>query len=137
MAAYVGRNCKVTLGASTVVGMGTWSMDGVTIDQIDTTSFGDVRKTFEAGMQDGGQITFDGWFDATDTNGQTALRSANLAGTHVTTLRLYIDNTSYFTPTTTNPASYILVTSYTVSTATADVVKTKFTCKVSGAMELI
>jgi hypothetical protein len=137
MSTYVGRNCKVTVGTDTVAGMGTWSMDGIVVDQIDTTSFGQVQKTFEAGMQDGGQITFDGWYDATDTNGQVALRLANLNGTHITTLRLYVNNTSYWTPKTTNPLSYIIVTSYTVSVATADVVKSKFTCKVSGSMEIL
>ena len=39
--AIVGKDGKVTLGASTVAGMGTWSYDGVTVEEFDSSAFGD------------------------------------------------------------------------------------------------
>lgn len=136
MATYNGRNASVKFGTSLVGGMGNWNMEGVTVDQIDTSEFGTVYKTFESGMQDGGQITFEGNFDASDAT-QKLLRTANTNGTHLTSLRFYIDNTSYYVPTTTNPASYMIITSYNVTMDKADVGKTRFTAKVSGAVELL
>lgn len=136
---YNGRNCKVNFGpltAGLIGGMGNWNMEGITVDQIDTSAFGTVYKTFEAGMQDGGQITFEGTFDATDAN-QNMLRTANTNGTHLTSLFFYVDNTSFYAPTTTNPASYIIITSYNVTADKADVIRTTFTGKVSGALHLI
>jgi hypothetical protein len=59
MATYKsGKDCKVTLGANTVVGMGTWAISGITADQMDASAFNDNWKTFEFGMKDGGTVTF-------------------------------------------------------------------------------
>jgi len=136
MATYSGRYNHVKFGSNDIVGIGNWNMEGVTVDQIDTTAFGSTWKTFEAGMSDGGQITFEGYYDKTDSTGQEILRAANVAGTHLTSLFFYVDNTSYYAPKTTNPASYILITSYTVTADKNDIMRTTFTAKVSGAMEL-
>ena len=137
MAVKLGRYAKVTMGTDTVVGMGNWAMPGITTEQIETTSFGSIYKTFEAGFQDGGEITFAGNYDPADTIGQTALRTANENATHVTNLRLYIDSTSYFAPDqSTTPASYVLITNYNVTFDKADVGKTSFTAKISGKMSL-
>ena len=38
-----GRYAKVTLGAATIVGMGTWTVP-VTLDEIDASVFGTVLK---------------------------------------------------------------------------------------------
>lgn len=136
MATYSGRYATVKVGSSTVVGMGTWSMDGVTLDEIDTTAFGSTWKTFEAGMSDGGQISFDGYYDATDTNGQALLISANNNGTHLTSLRFYIDNTSYYSAELTTPASFIMITNYTLTHSKDDIARISFTGKVSGKLFL-
>ena len=137
MAVRLGRNCKVCVSGDLVAGMGTWSMDGISVDQIDITAFGDVYKTFVGGMVDGGTITFDGWYDPADTSGQEILRGWNENATEATTLRLYVDNTSFFIPTTTNPLSHVTITSYTISVEKTDVIRSKFTAKVSGKMQLL
>jgi hypothetical protein len=142
MATLSGRYAKVTLGSTTVVGLGNWNMEGVSQDQIDTTAFGSVWKTYAAGMSDGGQITFNGYYDSTDTNGQEILISANrnatLMSNHTYGLRFYIDNTSYYCVCTTSPAagSYIIVTNYSITHDKSDVARVNFTAKVSGAMTL-
>lgn len=141
MATFSGRNCTVRIGDTSVVGQGRWNMEGVSVDEIDTTAFGSTWKTFEAGMSDGGQITFDGYFDPTDTAGQVALIAANQAGTHITSgttsLRFYYSTGSYYTPCTTNPDSFLMITNYSVSADKSDIVRVSFTAKVSGKMSQV
>jgi hypothetical protein len=136
MTTYSGRNSAVKLGTYTVVGQGNWNMEGVTIDQIDTSCFGTAWKSFEAGMSDGGQITFAGYYDMGDATGQTVLIAANQAGTHVTNLRFYVDNTSYYMADQTTVSSFILITNYSIKADKADIARVDFTAKVSGKMSL-
>lgn len=139
MGAIFGKYGKVTIGTSAnkVQLMGTWNMPGVTSDQLEDTEFGSEWKTFKMGLKDGGQITFSGLYDPTDTNGQTILRTYNADNTEITDFRLYIDNTSYWIPTTTNPTSYVQVTAWEVGLDKAQLGTASFTVKVSGKMELI
>lgn len=151
MAIRVGKNCKVTLGTSSVLGMGTWSMDGITSDQLETTEFGDSWKTYEFGLNDGGTISFSGLFNPDDVTGQNALRAANLAKTDLSTLRLYVDNTSYYEPCRTTGyfgpgalstgystvLSHANVTSYNVKSDKSGLMTIDFSCKVSGLMVLV
>jgi hypothetical protein len=137
MAKCVGKNAKVSFGATTkVTGIGTWDMPGINTDLLESTEFGDEWKQYLAGLKDGGEITFEGLFDPAD-GGQEDLRDANLLGSSLTTLRFYVDNTSYFAPTTTNPASSLLITRWSVKADKSGLLTTSFTAKVSGAMELI
>jgi hypothetical protein len=142
-----GKDCRVTLGANTVVGMGTWSISGITADQMDSSAFNDNWKSFEFGMKDGGTIEFSGLGDPDDVTGQEALEVANVNNSDLTTLRLYIDDTSYYVPNQTtgyfSPTnttgmdtvkSHVNVTSYSVNADKADLLKISFTCKVSGNM---
>lgn len=151
MASYKsGKDCKVTLGANTVVGMGTWTITGISADQMDASVFGLNWKAFEFGMKDGGTITFSGLFDAADVTGREALELANVNNTDLTTLRLYIDDTSYFvpnqttgyySPTNTSGQDTILswcnIITYNITADKADLVKIDFTAKVSGNMVLV
>ena len=148
--AIVGKDGKVTLGASTVAGMGTWSYDGVTVEEFDTSAFGDEWKTFLYGMKDGGTVTFNGHYDPTDVTGQQALQQANLYNSARTSLRLYVDDTSYyapcsatgyFSPTLTTGAPTVLssvtITSFNVGLDKSGLGTTSFTAKVSGLMVLV
>jgi hypothetical protein len=150
MAGKVGYICSVKLGSNTVKLIGAWSLDGIAADQIDTSAFTDNWKTFEFGMKDGGTISFSGLYDPTDADGQQALMNANLENTDLTTLKLYVDSTSYFepcqttgyfSPTTTQNASTKLsnvnITGFNVAADKADVIKVDFTAKVSGVMVLV
>lgn len=151
MAVKVGHKGKVALGASVIVGMGTWSLSGVTADQMDSSDFGDNWKYFEFGMKDGGQISFDGLLDPSDTTGQQALQKANLDNTDLTSLRLYVDLTSYYEPCQTTGyfapgslstgqdtlLSYVNVTAYDIGLDKSGLGTISFTAKVSGVMVLV
>lgn len=98
MGKKVGRNAKVTIGTDTVVGMGTWSMPGVSTEEFDVSDFQDTWKTYLYGMKDGGTISFSGWHDPADTTGQNVLFAANAKNSALDSLRFYVDDTSYFVP---------------------------------------
>lgn len=133
----VGKDAKVTLGADKVLGMGTWTMSGVSTDLLEATEFSDEWKRFKIGLKDGGDVSFSGFYDKTDTTGQDALRTANEAGTELTTLRFYVDDTSYYTFATTNPVSSGLVTAWSIGAEKSGLITADFTVKVSGKLELI
>lgn len=148
--AIVGKDGKVALGSSTVVGMGTWSYDGITTEEFDSSAFGSEWKTYKYGMKDGGAVSFSGHYDPTDTTGQHALQVANLNNTPLTNLRLYIDadsyyepcqTTGYFSPTLTTGAATVLssvtITAYNVGLDKSGLGTTSFTGKVSGVMVLV
>jgi hypothetical protein len=139
MSVKLGRWGKVTVGSNTVAALGNWSIEGIAVDQIETSAFGSVWKTFEAGMLDGGTLSFSGNFDPDDTSGQLLLQEANLNATHLTSMRFYVDSTSYFEAdqTSVSPKSYVVITSWNVSTDKSGVAQTTFSGKVSGRMRLI
>jgi len=65
------------------------------MDLVEKTPFLATSKSHIAGLNDG-TGSFKGRHDMTDTNGQVALRNAQLAGTQVTLL-LYVDGTHKYT----------------------------------------
>ena len=146
-----GKDCVVKLGANTVVGMGTWSISGVTADKMETSEFGDNWKTYAFGMKDGGTISFSGLSDPDDTTGQEALKLANVENTDLTDIRFYVDDTSYYHPNSTtgyfSPASttgndtpascYCNVDSYSESADKSGMLMIDFTATVSGVMVLV
>ena len=151
MAVWVGKDGKVALGATTIIGMGTWSIDGVSIDEFDSSAFGDNWKSFAYGMKDGGTISFNGHFDPTDQTGQVALQKANLDNTALTSMRLYYgtgtssyyepnQTAGFFYPNTTlssgqdTPVSNVRITSFNVGLDKAGLGTISFTAKVSGLM---
>lgn len=146
----VGKECKVTIGATSVLGMGTWAINGVTSDMLDNSEFGDEIKKYLVGMKDGGSVTFEGIFKPSDQTGQQILNAALWAGTNITTLRLYVDNTSYFEPCQTTgylspdqttgestELSYLNVQSLNVSQDKEAIGQVGFDLKLSGCMVLI
>lgn len=151
--AIQGRNQKVTLGAGTILGIGTWSMDGITVNRYDDTELGDAWMRYEYGQRDGGTITFNGLYRLGDVTGQEALRKALVADppTDITNLRLYVNSTSYYEPCQTTgywaPGAYstgfntILshcnVESYTIGSDKAGLGTVQFTVKVSGIMVIV
>jgi len=92
-----------------------------------------------------------GFLDPADTTGQQALMKANLDNTDLTSLRLYVDNTSYYEPCQTTSYfapgslstgqdtvySYVNITSYDIGMDKAGLGTVSFTGKVSGVMVLI
>lgn len=151
----VGKNCKVALGSTTVIGMGTWNMDGITTDQYESTELGDLWKTYEFGCKDGGTITFNGLYKVgVDTAAQATLRKAQIADppTNITNLRLYINNTSYYEPCQTSGywepgvtgsagygtvLSHVNITSCPIGVDKAGLGTASFNAKISGVMVLV
>lgn len=150
MAVKIGKDCSVKIGTATVASMGTWSMSGITTDQLESTSFGDEWKKYEFGLKDGGTISFSGLYDPADVTGQGALIEDNVEASDITTIRLYVDNTSYYepcqttfylSPTTTTGASTQLsnvnITSLDISSDKSGLMNISFQAKVSGVMVLV
>jgi hypothetical protein len=132
-----GKFCKVCLGTFQIAGLGSWEMTGVTTDLLESTEFGDDWKQFEMGLKDGGEITFSGLYDRTDSTGQEDVIDANLNDTQVTDFRCYVDTTSYWVPATTSPTSYVLITQWRISADKSGLVQFSGTAKISGKMHIV
>lgn len=91
-----GNNAKVTLGTTTVLGIGNWKMNGGQVDLLETTSFGDTVKTFMTGLLDWGTATFGGLYEMSNTGGQSTLISAMINNSKIATLRFYLNSVSYW-----------------------------------------
>jgi hypothetical protein len=91
-----GNHAKVMIGSTTVLGIGNWKMTGITVDQLETTCFGDVAKTFMTGLMDWGTATFGGLYDMSNTGGQSTLLSAMINNSKIAGLRLYLNSVSYW-----------------------------------------
>ena len=150
MSVRVGKDCKVTLGANTVVAIGNWSIDGQSRQEIESTAFGDEYATYELGIIESGTISFSGHYDPDDTTGQLTLVEAFDAASSLTNLFLYVDNTSrfepcqttsYLHPSATDSAgtklSSVRITSANASVDKGGLVAIDFTAKVSGSMVLV
>jgi hypothetical protein len=138
MAYKPGRAAKVTLGTNTVVGMGSWKLSGISVDQLDATAFGDTAKEFLMGLIDYGNIEFSGLYDPADSTGQTVLINALSGKTLVTNIRLYVDATSYWMPDITADAGAgMYVTSVPISFDKSGLGQISFTGKATGPWALV
>lgn len=138
MGALKGKDCKVTDGTNKILGMGTWSISGITSEQFEDTEFEDDWKSYQYGLKDGGEVSFSGYYDSADTAGQDVLRTANENDTELTDLRFYVDSTSYWRPNSTgDPASFILISSWEINADKSGLVVVTFTGKVSGKMDFV
>lgn len=135
--ALSGANCSIKLGTHLISLMGAFTLPGATTDMLESTSFGSTWKTFVPGFRDGGTITFNGFLDPTDTDGQNTLRTLNANNTSVTDIRFYINSNSYYTPGTTNPLSFVYISDWSISSDKAGLVTASFSAKVSGNMVLV
>lgn len=136
MAGTSAKDCKVTLGATQVAGIYSYTMSGVTTDMVEDTEFGDEWKSFIPGLKDGGTLSFNGNYVKTDSTGQETLRTYNASGTNVTSIRIYVDSVSYYMPATTNPTSYVNITEWNVGAERGGLVSASFTAKISGKLIL-
>ena len=141
---------KVTIDGNTVVGIGNWSIDGISRAELDDTAMGDEWSKWEFGVKDGGTISFAGNFDADDSDGQMAMINHFDANTDLTNIKFYIDNTSYFEPCQTSGylhpgvttsantvLSYVNITAIPVNTDKGGLGQISFTARVSGTMVLV
>lgn len=138
MAFKSGHSAKVTLGANTVVGMGTWELPGISVDLLESTAFGDTAKQYMTGLLDYGNVNFAGLYDPADSTGQAVLLSANLNNSKISNLRLYVDNTSYWTPNVTGvSAAGALIQSTAIGMDKSGLATIRFTGKCTGPWILV
>jgi len=143
-----GSACKVTLGANTILGIGSWSITGGSYASLDDTAFGDDSTQIMRGIRTGGNVSFSGKYKKDDTTGQEMIKTAYWAKSDLTTLRFYVDDSSYYTPNSTTGAGGGLPAETQVShikimaepNFTADInnlITVDFTGVLDGAMRLI
>ncbi len=139
---------KVTIGDHSIVGMGSWKITGGAYAELDDTEFSDEDFQGLRGLRSGGAVSFSGNYKADDTTGQDAIRAAYWLKDDLTTLRFYIDSTSYYSTNDTTAAggglpegclasSIIQITKEPdISLDMSGLAKIEFEGKVYGAMRL-
>jgi len=143
-----GIHAKVTIGENTIVGLGAWSITGGSIAELDDTAFGNAEAQTLRGLRTGGAVAFSGSYKKDDVTGQDKIRDAYWLKSDLTTLRFYVDNTSYYTPNSTTAAggglpaetmvSHIKIWSEpNISIEKSGLATIEFAGKVDGAMRLI
>ena len=132
---------KVTLGAtSKVLGVGKYTITGMTRKTVDASEFGVDIDIFEFGSADGGTIQLtDVSFDPTDPQQVTLMNcvqnGTKLINSTTSGIRFWLNSTSYMTVGT---SGTILMTSAgKVEADRNGMAKTSFEGKVSGAFMLI
>ena len=114
--AIAGKNGKICLGTSKIIGMKNWSLS-LSVSTLDTTSLGDDWKSYILGLKEW-TATSDGDYTITSASEQetvqNGLQSAYLTGTPVI-VRMYVDETHYYSGTA-------VITSLSIDDPVADVV---------------
>jgi hypothetical protein len=137
VSAISGSKGKVIYETATIAEMKEWSLSGFEMGTLDTTAFGTKIKTFiPDGSGDPGTISFSGNYDPADTVGQKVIADLCEAGTAITEIYLYINDTDYWQVGTDGK---IIVTKANAITLPRNGLGTiSFEGKVSGAaMELV
>lgn len=136
MATKNGRNSSVKYGTYTVAEMASWDLD-LSNAEIDTTVFGSTWGKSDVGMRKW-TLTVAGFYDPTDANGQNAMEDKWADGTLVSTIKCYVDNTSYWVPdTTTDSQAGGRVTTYRIGATKDGVASVNFTLSGSGPITFV
>ena len=136
MATKNGRNATVKYGIYTIAELASWSLD-LSNDEIDTSAFGSTWKKSDVGMR-GWSLSVSGHWDPTDSTGQAMIEAAWAGGSLINTIKMYVDNTSYWIPdVTTDSAAGGRVTSYAVNQAHDAVAGISFTLSGSGPITFV
>jgi hypothetical protein len=90
----MGRFASIKIGEVLVENMGRWTLN-LTGTEIDVSAFGTEWERKVPGMQ-GWNATLEGNYDPVDDTGQKLLVAAKLEATKLTTLRLYLDDDTYW-----------------------------------------
>ena len=144
----VGRICKVTIGATNeVLGMGTWEIGGGSCDTVSEEAFGSDHELWHLGIMRPGTVSFTGLYKKDDTTGQDMIVKAYTYKSDLTTIRFWVDATSYYIPnSTTNaggglpadtPVSHInIVGEPAISVDMGGMAQISFSGKIYGLMRL-
>jgi len=97
MAAVTGKLAKVMYGSVKIAGLSTWTMSGYTAQTLEDTEFGDSVQSFVfGGAGDPGEVTFQGYHDPADANGQAAFATACKNEVLLSNLYFYETATKYW-----------------------------------------
>lgn len=132
MSVLSGRYAKITVYDNLVAEMGQYSMSGFNRDVLEHSAFGDTVKKFVAGHVDGGEITFSGYFDPADTDGQRVLEAAAENGTlfNPMDIKFFLSEDKFMTV---GPSGHMFVTkALNVGADKASIISASFTIKVVG-----
>jgi len=131
-----GRNATVKYGTYTVAELASWSLD-LSNDEIDTSAFGSTWKKSDVGMR-GWSLAVSGHWDPTDSTGQSMIEAAWAAGSLISTIKMYVDTSSYWVPdVTTDSSAGGRVTSYALNQAHDAVAGISFTLSGSGPVTFV
>jgi hypothetical protein len=133
MAVKAGKFALITIDNKVIAEMGSYTLSGYVRETLEHTAFGDTFKKFVAGTVDGGDISFSGYYDPTDTDGQRTLENACESGRILTPgqLKVYIDTNHYFTVAA--GGTMFVTKARSVSMEKTGLGSTDFTVKVAGA----
>lgn len=92
----MGRNASVKIGTVLIDNLGKWTINFTGAD-IDVSKFGTVWERKMPGMV-GWNASLEGMWDKDDHTGQQTLLEAKIHGTKITTIRFYVDDTTYWAP---------------------------------------
>lgn len=130
--ALKGCNSSFLLGTNTVGSISSIS-NSMTADSLDITTFdSECMKEFIAGLR-GGSIDISGFYDPDDTNGQTAMMTAFLAGTTLETTqkpKFLVDDTNGFTADG-------IITGISVGAEVAGLVSFSATIQLTGTIAVV
>jgi hypothetical protein len=145
--AWVGKDGKVSIGTNSILGMGTWSINLGSVDELDASEFGDDWEKVVYGMKRGGTISFNGHFYPDNTSGQNAALQAFVEGTDLTDIRFYWNSTQYWRPNRTagwfnaelttgagTPVSTVRITACDINSDKSGIASISFSAKCSGSM---
>ena len=136
MTTYNGRNALVKIGTDTVAEMASWSLD-LSNDEIDTSAFGSSWKKSDVGMR-GWSMSVSGHYDPSNTVGQGLVEAAWAAGSLISTIKMYVDSSSYWVPdVTTDSSAGGRVTSYALNQAHDAVAGISFTLSGSNHITFV
>jgi hypothetical protein len=144
--APLGFKGKVTLGSTRILGMGTWTIAGITRAVLDASEFTDLWRKNRFGRIDPGQVTFNGLYIPDDA-GTESLIEYLYSGADVTDIQLHFDNdttSGFFAPNSTtaahgylpaeSPIGYMTVINTSWPMDQNDLGRVSFTGQMSGAL---
>lgn len=136
MSTYNGRDATVKYGTYTVAEMASWSLD-LSNEEIDTTAFGSTWGKSDVGMRKW-SLSVSGHYDPSDSTGQSQIESAWASGGLVNSIKVYVDNSSYWVPdVTTDSGAGGRVTTYTINQAHNTVASISLTLSGSGPVTFV
>jgi len=96
MAATSGKASKITYNDIKISGVSKWSMSGYELSALDASEFGhEIGAYVAGGFTDMGDISFSGYYDPDNLDGQVTFSNACKNGISIRTLKFYTTITRF------------------------------------------